>query len=120
MDGGGDDVANGLRFSGARRTLHNQISTCSDRLNDDCLGRVGVDHLNEIRRGKEPVEWRVLCERRGFLVKAFREQASQKRMVNDGLLAPRGRLEVAYHQELGERIEAEFHAVGVAPSQLFR
>ena len=121
MNGSRDDVGYRLRFSGAWRPLHDEIAVFPDGLNDDCLRRVGVDHLDEIGRGKKLVEWRVLRDRRGLFVEAFRKQAAQERMVDDGLLTPRGRLEVAYHQELGERVETEFDAVWVnRPARLCR
>ncbi len=89
MDGCRDDIGYRLRFSGSRRPLNDQIAPFPDRLNDDCLRRVGINHLHEISRGKKLVELRVIRNRRGFLVEALRKKAAQKRVVNDGLLTPR-------------------------------
>ena len=48
MRGSGQNVRNGLRFSGARRALHNEIGPSTNLLYHLGLGGIRVDDLDDV------------------------------------------------------------------------
>jgi hypothetical protein len=64
MGGGGDDVGNCLRFAGAGRPVHNEIASRAHGFDDAGLRGIGVDHMDEIGRFENRVEFDVVRKQR--------------------------------------------------------
>src|SRR4051812_44510380 len=65
-----DDVSDSLTLPGSRGPLDDKIPTLPHRFDDEGLGRVSVDDLDQILRGEKLVELLVFREDAGLFRKA--------------------------------------------------
>ena len=112
---GGNDVGDGLALARARRALHDEVVTGAHLLDDLGLARVGIDHVEESVRRKDGVKTIVGAEKRWLMREAVVQQAARQLMLLERVLGPRLQGQVAKHQQLREREEAELDRVPVDP-----
>jgi hypothetical protein len=95
VHGGGDDVGDGLRLAGPRRSLDDEVAARADLFDDRRLGGVGIDDMDDVR-GIEPlVEPFAGREERRLRLESAREQATDEIEAQQGALRPVRRIEVA-------------------------
>jgi hypothetical protein len=107
-NGVGDQVGDRLRLAGPRRTLDHQVAAGPGVEQGQGLRAVGVDDQAEVGRVRVPVQRLVLVDCELGLLEAIGQQRPHDRMIaGTAALGPARRVEVAVHQELGEREEAQ-------------
>jgi len=113
VDGPRDDVGDRLGLAGARRSLHDEVATGSDLLDDDGLRGIGLDDLDDGGRIEPVIESVFRREERRLALEAFVQEPAHESVLLEAPVRPVCRIEIPQHQELGEGEEPELHPVRV-------
>ena len=109
----GDEVGDRLRFAGAGWSLDDEVAPHGGFSDDQGLRAITVDDMARRGRGEQVVEPLAVFDQWRGSGEPLAEQGADQRAIGEFVLfGPVGRVEVAVHQELGEREEPEHHVIG--------